>query len=173
MFTLPQSPGGTSTANAIFIDEEATHMEAFFDTLTRDAWDGEWSSMSVELRIVILSISTKFDFELVRIEAEKEVTGMLGCSSKDVLVLASWRQDIELGQKAIRRLKIFLDSYVEYELPFWTFCRNMRPEWQIELASLLLPKFKKDPHSVGDQGWLARSTPRCSLDDIADRFDPK
>jgi hypothetical protein len=56
---------------------------------------------------------------------------------------------------------------------FWEKISGMRPEWQIELVSKLLPDLEKGRDSGGKGSWLVRSTPTFNLNNVADAFNPK
>jgi hypothetical protein len=167
-YRKPQlAPGGKAVAEVIRIDEEAAHVESFFDRLTRPAWfEAERSEPDLETAIATRSIAKRFGFTQIGLEVKEELSSIIPQNSMECLEIANWREDLDLGKEAIRSLDGHLYSCMGIKGEFWEMISDMRLEWQLELVRKLLSRLEGDS---GEDYFVVEN----DMDEVAEEFNPK
>jgi hypothetical protein len=171
MFSLPR-PVNSTVEDEIPLNEEAKHLESFFELLELPAW----AIGKIELKddsgetAAWFSIATKFSFNAIQKSADVKLNSY---DPQWLLIAASARQDIVLGKNAIRRLGPDLRRYASTGTgSIWSILSYVRPEWQVELAQHLLPDLTfEDPSRVA-RGQPAKAMLNWDLEEIARKFNP-
>jgi hypothetical protein len=135
MFDLPQVDQRRSyrEKSAILIDETAHCLEAFFTALALPDWcNTSGSFLTMDQIAVIASLTDRFACANVNAWAETELATIIETSPFIAFAAASWRQDVELGRRAIGWMDF--TELVGKQEHVWYLLSDSRPEWQIEWA---------------------------------------
>jgi hypothetical protein len=143
MLELPQVPiASVREPDVIPLDEEGEDVERFFDCLILYDMVSSISphSLRVGLKeiVAILSICKALAIEGLERKVEYLRQDHLRLNSPfSILKVASHRQDCDLGKQALLRMS--LDEYEGKPDAFCEAIADLRLEWQIELAKIIMP----------------------------------
>jgi hypothetical protein len=83
-----------------------------------------------------VKLHKKYNIEITRGEADDELHRMLKQDPFAGIAYASRQNDLDLGRQAIRLIQF--DTDMERHFDLWKKMVNVKPSWQLALASLLL-----------------------------------
>jgi hypothetical protein len=129
---------------------------------------------TLEMLYANVKLHQKYNIEITRGKADDKLHKMLKQDPFAGLAFASRQNDLDLGRQAIRLIRFETD--MEHHFDLWKKMVDVKPSWQLALASLLLRVYAYDnpPYEYP----LRRATTlevNCDidLDQVALAFNPK
>jgi hypothetical protein len=166
MFNLP-TDDDSSTPRVIEIDEPAETLTKMILAMYRDHCENlPPSKVHFKLLYDMMKIHDKYDTQIIRQQVEQDWEVALASDPFGGFAFASHIDDVELGKKAIKLMK--LRSGVGYclDVNIWEAISHAKLSWQLELVKLTLSLGRV----VGDKFRVYVAT---DSSDVAARFNPK
>ena len=127
-----------------------------------------------EMLYANVQLHKKYKIEITRGRADDELHKMLKQDPFAGLAYASRQNDLDLGRQAIRLIRFNTD--MEHHFDLWKKMADIRPSWQLALASLLLRVYAYDnpPREYPFKGATTLEF-KCdiNLDQVALAFSPE
>jgi hypothetical protein len=129
---------------------------------------------TLEMLYANVKLHKKYNIEITRGKADNQLHQMLKQDPFAGLAYASRQNDLDLGRQAIGLIQC--DTDMEHHLRLWEKMVDVKPSWQLALASLLLPvyAYKNSPYEYPFKGGSSLEV-KCDidLDQVALAFNPK
>jgi hypothetical protein len=161
--TIPTSSTTITKTSVIAIDEKGEHLAVFLDCLELDKSDSipMMKQAGCDVTAAILSISTVFAFESLRVEAEESLAQLLDTDPMEGL-------RVEAIENFATR------SYFGKPELFWRHIEDMAPEWKLKLAIQIVPVLINGLPACGrSYSRTVRPPTSEELKQAAARFNPK
>ena len=121
-----------------------------------------------------VKLHKKYNIEITRGKADDELHQMLKHDPFAGLAYASRQNDLDLGRQTIRLIQF--DTDMEHHFDLWKKMADIKPSWQLALASLLLRvyAYQNPPYEYPLRGGTTLEV-NCDidLDQVALAFSPE
>jgi hypothetical protein len=166
MFDLPID-ADPSTPHVITIDEPANTLSRMIEAMYGDHYKHlPPSKIDFKLLYDMMKIHDKYDTQIIRQQVEQDWAVALASDPFGGFTFASHIDDLELGKKAIKLMKLDPGQYYSLDINIWEAMSHAKPTWQLELAKLIMSL----EVGIGDKFSVKV---RTNTSTIAARFNPQ